>query len=91
MQLGIEYAFAQNGADIITNAAAHNGQWMAIHVLEAAVLDTIAVHRVALNGVDVESDTALNLPLGVGAVLYGTFDQIKLTSGKVIAYRRPRT
>jgi hypothetical protein len=69
------------GAEYISDTAAHAGRFGAITALEATVLsgDTTTA--------DVTGNSIASLPIPVGATIYATFTSIKLTSGKVFAYK----
>jgi hypothetical protein len=69
-----------NGAVYITDTTARSGRFWAIQALEAAVINTATV-------ADYTGDSISGLPVPVGTTIYGNFTSIKLTSGKVLAYR----
>jgi hypothetical protein len=68
------------GAELITDTTVRTGRFGALQAVAAAVLDTGTV-------VDYNGDAVATLPIPVGTTIYGTFTAVKLSSGKVIAYR----
>lgn len=68
------------GAVYITGTAATPGKFGAIQALAEATLhgDTVC---------DYDGASVSGLVIPVGETIYGTFTSVKLTSGKVIAYR----
>ena len=69
-----------NGSVYITDTDAHAGSWMAVQAVAAAVIDPFVADDV--------SGTLTTVPIPAGVTIYGLFTSIKLTSGKVIAYRK---
>jgi len=70
----------QAGFDYISDTATHTGEWYAIKVVDGAAA-VFAVLNTALG------DGAAGLTIQEGDIVYGPFTSIKLTSGKVLAYR----
>jgi hypothetical protein len=71
------------GAVFIADTTAQTGPFIAIQALAAAVIDGGA-------GGTASGDllgTLDNMPIPVGAMIYGTFSTVKLKSGSIIAYR----
>jgi hypothetical protein len=69
------------GADYISGTTAFTGRYGAITALAATVLDGATV------ATDYSGDSIASLPIPVGTTIYGNFTTIKLTSGKVLAYK----
>jgi hypothetical protein len=69
------------GADYISGTTAFTGKYGAITAVAAAVLDTGTV------AADYTGDALATMPIPVGTTIYGVFTTIKLSSGKVIAYK----
>jgi hypothetical protein len=69
------------GADYISGTTAFAGKYGAITAVAAAVLDGATV------AADYTGDSLASLPIPAGTTIYGVFTNIKLTSGKVIAYK----
>lgn len=69
----------EGGSVYIDDTAAHAGPFDAIQALEATVVNAL------IGNMD---DFAAGMPLPAGAVIFGLFSSITLTSGKVIAYKR---
>lgn len=67
--------------EYITDTTARTGRFGAIQALAATVLDAATVAQ------DYTGDSIASLPIPAGTTIYGTFTTIKLTSGKVLAYR----
>lgn len=68
------------GAVYISGTDTVTGKFGAIQALEATVLASGTVS-------DDITGTLTSLPIPVGTTIYGTFTAVKLTSGKVLAYR----
>ncbi len=69
------------GADYISGTTTFTGRYGAITAVAAAVLDAATV------AADYGGDSLASLPIPAGTTIYGTFTTVKLTSGKVIAYK----
>jgi hypothetical protein len=69
------------GADFISGTTTFTGRYGAITAVAAAVLDAATV------AADYGGDSLASLPIPAGTTIYGTFTTVKLTSGKVIAYK----
>jgi hypothetical protein len=69
------------GADYISGTTTFTGKYGAITAVAAAVLDTGTV------AADYTGDALATMPIPVGTTIYGIFTTIKLSSGKVIAYK----
>jgi hypothetical protein len=69
------------GAEYIDDTAAHAGKFGAITALAAAVVsgDTVAS--------DYTGNSIASMPIPAGTTIYGIFTSVKLTSGKVVAYK----
>jgi cation transporter-like permease len=67
------------GADYYADTSAHTGDWEAIQALEAAVAALVSTNV---------AGTLSAVPIPAGAIIFGRFTSITLSSGKVIAYRR---
>lgn len=72
--------FGFYGATIISTTTTEVGSFYAFQILENAVIDSLV-------GPDLDGDTPNGLTLISGLVIYGKFTRIKLTSGKIIAYK----
>jgi hypothetical protein len=75
--------FGQHGAQYITDTAAHPGDWNVIKAGGGA--DAVFTTLTTKQGDDLDGMT-----LRAGDVIYGSFSNIELTSGEVIAYYRER-
>ena len=69
------------GVEYISGTTAVTGKFGAITALAAAVLDATTV------AADYTGDSIASMPIPVGTTIYGVFTNIKLTSGKVLAYK----
>ncbi len=69
------------GADYISGTTAFDGRYGAITAVAAAVLDAATV------AADYSGDSLASMPIPAGTTIYGVFTKIKLTSGKVLAYK----
>jgi hypothetical protein len=69
------------GAEYIDDTAAHAGKFGAITALAATVVsgDTVAL--------DYSGNSIASMPIPAGTTIYGIFTSVKLTSGKVVAYK----
>jgi len=70
------------GAIVITGTSLTTGPFFAITALEATVLAAGTVWS------DLAGGSVSALPIPVGATIYGWFDAVQLTSGRVVAYQR---
>ncbi len=70
--------------DIITDTEEHEGDYVAIQVVESPSFDAA---NVIVSG-EVKDLTGLNEKLDPGFTLLGDFSKIKLTVGIVIAYKK---
>jgi hypothetical protein len=68
------------GAVYIADTTTVSGKFGAIQALEATVL-------ASATAADDITGTLTSMPIPVGATIYGIFTAVKLTSGKVLAYR----
>jgi hypothetical protein len=68
------------GAVYIADTTTISGKFGAIQALEATVLASGTVSS------DI-TGTLTSLPIPVGTTIYGIFTAVKLTSGKVLAYK----
>lgn len=68
------------GAVYIADTTTVSGKFGAIQALEASVLASGTLS-------DDITGTLTSLPIPVGTTIYGVFTAVKLTSGKVLAYR----
>ncbi len=69
------------GAEYIDDTTAHAGKFGAITAVAAAVLDGATV------AADYTGNSIASMPIPAGTTIYGVFTSVKLTSGKVIAYK----
>ena len=69
------------GAEYIDDTTAHDGKFGAITAVAAAVIsgDTVAA--------DYTGNSIASMPIPAGTTIYGVFTSVKLTSGKIIAYK----
>lgn len=83
-----------NGGVFIDDTSGHvastatdtSGRWLAIQAIETSVLDASEMgtsSSYACNIADFDADMTLT----AGATLYGRFENCRLVSGKVVAYR----
>jgi len=89
MQIG------QAGVDVISNTAAHTpyaeaDEWFAIQAVGDAEIAALEEQDATVNGTE-STGTHNGDTLADGAVLFGTFTSITLTSGKVRCYREPKS
>lgn len=79
-------SFGQFGLRVLTQNAIATETFMAIQILENAV---ISANLLPYGGSFVYiGDTSINsLALTAGTVIYGRFTQLEIASGKVIAYK----
>lgn len=68
----------ENGSELIANTTLRTGSYLSIAVITDTVFETLTGNHEGWSG--------QTYPAGV--VLNGVFSAIKLTSGKIIAYRR---
>jgi len=73
----------QNGAELVTDTAAHAVRSYAIHFITESVIAALISH--ATKGYTGNSLTGLSLP--AGTVIFGNFLSLTLTSGKAIMYK----
>jgi hypothetical protein len=91
MNIATEYSFGQAGADLIDDTEVQNGHWVSLHFLADTVIQRMTVDNMAANGAAIPSNEDINLSFLAGTVIYGTFRSLTLASGRVMAYRRPRS
>lgn len=68
-------------ATYFSTTTEREGFWYAIQVIETATFAT-------LTAANWDGDSISGMQLGAGQIIYGSFTKIKLTSGKIIAYKR---
>ena len=71
----------QYGATFISDTAVHAGDWYAIQVVADATFNALTDNW--------DGNTNTGVAFSAGAILYGHFTSIDLTSGSVIAYKTP--
>ncbi len=76
----IERGFGLRGAEVISDTAAHSGQWCAMTVLEDATLSALTSPSI--------TGTLTGFALPAGITVYGSVTSVTLTSGKIIAYNQ---
>ena len=74
---------AINGAVLIDDTAEHTGAFMAIQAVGGAA--AVINNSGTTSNID---DFDATITIDSGQTIYGRFSQIKLSSGKVIAYKR---
>jgi hypothetical protein len=72
----------EKGFDLIEGTDLVEGQYCAIVVVDDATFETLTGVKITVRG------TLANFTFAAGFVLGGGFTQIKLSSGRVLAYRR---
>ena len=80
-----DHTLGQNGYSVITDTATHDGPFMIIQVMAAAVFNAATSEHASYNNTNAISDIT-SVPAGV--TLYGFWDDIKLDSGEIVAYKR---
>ena len=73
-----------NGGIFIKDTDVHTGNWFAIQVVEAAIIQTQSSNITGLDNAC--QPVSGGISLAANTVLYGNFTSIDLTSGAVIAY-----
>lgn len=84
-------ALGQAGVDTITNTSATTpkggaAEWFCIQAIADTVISAISESNATLNG-STATNTLAGITLASGALIFGTFTSITLTSGKVRCYR----
>jgi hypothetical protein len=74
------------GAEYISDTAAHNGEFCRVYALATAVIASANVR-----GLTAGSNPFTSVPLPAGTWIDGQFSSITLASGRVIAYRADRS
>jgi hypothetical protein len=72
--------FGQEGAEVITDTAAHPGSFISLQALSDAVIAAVTAPNLTGNSL-----VGQTIPAGVA--IYGRFTSITLTSGSLIAYK----
>lgn len=81
-----DHAFGRNGYTVITTTAVTTtGPFEAILVTSDAVFNAATVEHASYNNTGAISSLTV---VPAGAVLFGFWDEIKLDSGEVMAYKR---
>ena len=82
--------YGTQGADIITDANDHQGDWYCmISIADNTTLDNSScVINWTLNGTSAGFTGGTDLDLITGLPYYGDFTQMSLTDGSVIMYRK---
>ena len=68
-------------ATLVTSTTNYKGSWYAITIIASATFNKL----VAKNW---DGDSTTGLVVGAGQIIYGSFTEIQLSSGAVIAYKR---
>jgi hypothetical protein len=83
----ISLTLGQLGSALIADTTTHTGPYGAIQALATTVVDTLVSGKLADGTTACMTGTLTGFTIPVGAVIYGIFTSIKLTSGVVIAYK----
>lgn len=68
-------------ATLITSTTNYKGSWYAIAIVTTATFSKLTAKNW-------DGDSTTGLVVGAGQIIYGSFTEIQLTSGAVIAYKR---
>lgn len=80
-------SFGQFGLRVLTGAANTGEQFVAIQVLEDALITVTLLPYVTPKGSTIGDTAITDLSLTAGTVIYGSFVNLFVDAGKVIAYK----
>lgn len=78
-------SFGRQGSTYITDTDAHSGRFGIIQALASTVIESLT-SATNENGDVIVAGTLTTVPLPAGVCIYGYFTDIRLQSGKVMAY-----
>jgi len=78
-------SFGQNGFNVVTNTAAHTGDFSAITILTDTVFASITGNNIQLHGTS-STDALDSITIPAGVTIFGKISALQLASGSVIAY-----
>lgn len=80
-------AFGQFGLRVLTTDATAGEKFIAIQVLEDAVISSDLTSYKSGEFESIGDATITSLELTAGTIIYGRFENLEVASGKVIAYK----
>lgn len=80
-------SFGQFGMRVLTSNAIATEEFVAIQVLEDAVITSTLLPYVTPKGNAIGDTSITALALTAGTIIYGRFVALQVASGKVIAYK----
>lgn len=80
-------AFGQYGLRVLTTDAIAGETFVAIQVLEDAVISSDLIAYQIPNAEIIGDTSITDLSLTAGTIIYGKFKNLEVASGKVIAYK----
>jgi len=78
--------YGMQGADLISNTAAHLGSWYCIMAYEDDT--TLDVSGCTINWTENAGALSTDIDLVTGVPYYGNFTKLTLVDGKIIAYKK---
>jgi|TARA_Y100000310_G_scaffold121917_1_gene120616 hypothetical protein len=78
--------YGMQGAMVITDVAMHSGEWYCIMAIEDGT--QLTTSDCLVNWAENGTTFSTNLMLITGVPYYGNFTQVRIQSGKIIAYNK---